>query len=59
MTQPQLFPTEQDRRNAIFDYFLIHFDIVLCVSEEYENIEENYPEEYQSFLEYERTKTTH
>lgn len=50
MQQTSIFPTEQDRRNAIFDYFLIHFDIVLLWQEEYEKIEENYPEEYAQFL---------
>jgi hypothetical protein len=54
--QPNLFPTEQDRRNAIFDYFFIHHDIVLCVSEEYENIEVNYKEEYEQFLENQNKK---
>jgi hypothetical protein len=56
MTQQNLFPTEQDRRTAIFDYFLEHFDIVLCVSEEYDNLETNYPEEYAQYLEYEKKK---
>lgn len=50
MTQSSLFPTEQDRRVAIFDFFFHNFDIVLCYSVEYDNIEQNYPEEYKQFL---------
>jgi hypothetical protein len=56
MTQQNLFPTEQDRRTAIFDYFLTHHDIILVWQEEYDNLETNYPEEYAQYLEYEKKK---